>query len=143
MQIYTIHLKPDSLSPDRDALAVKEGFCWPAFIFGPFWALWHGLWLVLFGIIMALAALSVFEELLRPDPLSALAVSLGVAAILGLCGNDWRRASLALRGWRFEALSAAADRDTAMRRFFDLHPDALPGGISHAAPHTATHATGF
>ena len=133
MQVYSIHLRPDARSPDRDAVVIREGFCWPAFLFGPFWALWHGLWPALIGILVALAALAGAGALLRPDPATEIALSLAFSLIVGFSGNDWRRAALARRGWRFEGLAAAPDRDTAMRRFFDLHPDAAGGGPAGSA----------
>jgi hypothetical protein len=124
MKVYTIHLRPGSLSPDRDAVAVKEGFCWPAFFLGPLWALWHRMWRAAVFIVLALSAVGAAVALIEPDPATDFAISLAVSVLIGYCANDWRRASLARAGWRFEALSAAADRDAAMRRFFDLHPEA-------------------
>lgn len=132
MKVYTIHLRPGSLSPDRDALAVKEGFCWPAFIFGPLWALWQRMWRAAFFIVLAYVLVGTALALVAPDPVTDFAISLAVSVLIGYFANDWRRASLARAGWRFEGLSAAADRDAAMRRFFDLHPDA-----AYAAPGAA------
>lgn len=125
MRVFTIHLKPSALTPDRDAVLVKEGFCWPAFFFGPFWALWHRMWFACLGLFSVLIALGVAEAILRLDPMSYSAVMFGVAAIIGFCGNDWRRNALAVRGWKLAGLSAAADRDLAFRRFVDLNPDAM------------------
>lgn len=47
MAVYSVHLpgapgqKPDA----SEAAFVREGFCWPAYVFGPFWLLAHRLWL--------------------------------------------------------------------------------------------------
>ena len=62
---------------------------------------------------------------MRLDPMTYSAVMIGVAAIIGFCANDWRRNALTMRGWKMAGLSAASDRDLALRRFIDLHPDAL------------------
>lgn len=125
MQVFSIHLRPAALTPDRDAILVKEGFCWPAFFFGPFWALWHRMWFAFIGLLSVLIALGVAEALLRLDPMTYSAVMFGVATIIGFCGNDWRRNALTVRGWKMEGLSAAPDRDLALRRFIDLHPAAM------------------
>ncbi|CAN0543627.1 unnamed protein product, partial [Laminaria digitata] len=125
MQVFSIHLRPAALTPDRDAVLVKEGFCWPAFFFGPFWALWHRMWFAFAGLLSILIALGLAEAALRLDPTTYSAVMFGVATIIGFCGNDWRRNALADRGWKMEGLSAAPDHDLALRRFIDLHPDAM------------------
>jgi len=125
MQVFTIHLKPSALSPDRDAVLIKEGFCWPAFFFGPVWALWHRMWFACLGLLSVLIALGIAETILRLDPMTYSAVMFGVAGIIGFSGNDWRRNALTARGWQTAGLSAAPDRDLALRRFIDLHPDAL------------------
>lgn len=125
MRVFTIHLSQSALSPDRDAVLIKEGFCWPAFFFGPFWALYHRMWFAGLAILSVAILLAVVETILHVDPLTYSAVSIGVAALIGFHGNDWRRTALTVRGWRMSGLSAAADRDSAFRRFVDLHPEAL------------------
>lgn len=125
MRVFTVHLSQSALSPDRDAVLIKEGFCWPAFFFGPFWALWHRMWFVCLGIFAVTILLAVAESVLHVDPLTYGAISIGVAVLIGFNGNDWRRTALAARGWRMSGLSAAANRDSAFRRFVDLHPETL------------------
>ena len=34
-----------------DFVLVKEGFCWPALLFGPLWALYHRMWVVAAGLV--------------------------------------------------------------------------------------------
>lgn len=124
MKVYSIHLKPGALEPDRNALVIKEGFSWPAFLFGPFWALWNRLW-VIFAILAGVyAAVTIAFALFPVNSAAEIAVTGAIAILIGLNANDWRRSSAARRGWRTEGLAAAPDRDTALRRYFDLHPDA-------------------
>ena len=125
MQVFTMHLRPSAVTPDRDAVLVKEGFCWLAFFFGPFWALWHRMWLTSLGLFSVIIASGAIEALLRLDPLIYSAVMVGIAAIIGFCANDWRRTTLTMRGWKMVGLSAASDRDLALRRFIDLHPGVM------------------
>tara|TARA_R110000868_G_scaffold11751_13_gene57351 strand:- start:11263 stop:11700 length:438 start_codon:yes stop_codon:yes gene_type:complete len=145
MRVFTIHLRRTALSPDRDAVLIKEGFCWPAFFFGPFWALCHRMWFVFLGICAVMILMAVAEAALHVDPVSYGAVSLGISVLIGFSGNDWRRTALAARGWEMRGLSAAADTDTAFRRFLDLHPEALDNRApAHtASPAGASHTSGF
>lgn len=148
MRVFSIHLRPTALTPDRDAVLVKEGFCWPAFFFGPFWALSHRMWFAGLGLISVLVALGIAETILRLDPMTYSAVMVGVAAIIGFCGNDWRRNALTVRGWKMQGLSAAPDRDLALRRFIDLHPDALDmqpaaSGFDAAPAGTSSRPVGY
>ncbi len=132
MRLYTVHCRQGSREPDREAVLVKEGFCWPAFLFAPLWAAWRRLWLVLALVLAAALILEIGIDMSGADPLTAMAGGLGLSAYIGFSANDWRRASLRRRGYRLEGLAAASDEDAAMRRFFDLHPD-LEGPPSGAA----------
>ena len=68
MRVYTVHFRPGSLTPDRDTTLVKEGICWPAFLFTFFWALWHRLWLVAALIVAAEIVIEVVLLLTGADP---------------------------------------------------------------------------
>lgn len=132
MKVYSVHLRAGAHTPDRDAVLVKEGFSWPAFFFGPLWALYHRMWFTALGLFALSILIGVAKSILHPDPLTDTAITLGVMTLIGGGGNDWLRTALAARGWRQEGLAAAPDRDTALRRFFDLHPDAAGGGAAAA-----------
>ncbi len=122
MRVYTIHLRPRSAAPDRDAVLVKEGFSWPAFFFGPLWALAHGMWLAAIAFFAIEVVADLACQFAGLHPLGATAVGLGVAIAIGMVGNDLHRRTLARRGWRAEGLVAAAGHDAALRRWFDIHP---------------------
>jgi hypothetical protein len=99
MRVYTVHYRPGSVAPDRDAVLVKEGFNWPAF----------------------LVAAVVAGAVTGPLGPFADAAGLALAVFLGAEANDWRRAWLARRGY-VEQVVAAANRSAALRRFVDLLP---------------------
>ncbi len=123
MRIYTVHYRPGSVEPDAEALLVREGFAWLAFIFAPLWALWHRLWLVFVLVASAGIALDIGLDLAGADPATVLVCGLGLALFIGFGANDWRRARLARVGYALAGVVAARDKDTALRRFFDLNPD--------------------
>jgi Protein of unknown function (DUF2628) len=122
MRVYTVHYRPGSRAPDREAVLVKEGFSWPGFLLGPFWALWHGMWLWAVVLLVVELAAEFAGDFANLRPEAAAAIGLGVAALVGCFANDLYRRSLAWRGWVEEGLVAAAGRDAALRRWFDLNP---------------------
>jgi hypothetical protein len=122
MRVYTVHMRRDALDPDRDVVMVKEGFCWPAFFFSVFWALWCRLWWVALGLFAANAALSAVLTFSGIDPVSEAAISFGLATLVGLLSNDLKRWTLKRRGFDEVAVVAASDVEAAELRFFDLHP---------------------
>ena len=125
MQIYTVHIDPLSAADDRGAVIIAEGFSWPAAAFSILWALYPGQWdwaLVLLAVGLALAAAVGFSGL---DPVSAVAVEIGFAVLVGIGSNDWRRWVLARRGYRLDDIVSAADMGDAERRYFSRAPMAV------------------
>ncbi len=118
LRLYSVHLGRGD-APE-DAVLVKEGFCWPALLFGPFWAFYHRLWLWGVAWIAVATVIGLAEE-----ALPAAAGYLGFATIalellFAAEANDLRRVDLARRGWREVEVVGGTDDDTAARRFLDL-----------------------
>lgn len=118
MRLYTVHIRRLSREPDRDVVLVREGFSWGAFLFTALWALWHRLWLAALLIVLGGLVLDSIVELAELDPLSEAALSLAYALYIGFAGNDWRRRSLARRGYEEQAAVGGADLADAERRYF-------------------------
>jgi hypothetical protein len=120
-KLYTVHFSPFGAGPDRDARFVKEGFSWAAFLFGPFWAFYHRLWLAGFLLIAMLAALALAGEFLLFDPIADTVFGLALAVLVGFEGPDWLRRKLADRGLIERGFAsgrnlAEAERDWFRRR---------------------------
>ena len=113
MKSYTAHLKPG-----HAPVLVREGFSLGAFLFGPFWLLRHRAWIP--GILL-LVALVVLRAAF-PTGVVAI-VGLGIAAIIGLVGQDLRRWSLERRGYTMAHVLAARDGETALGRLLTFRPD--------------------
>ena len=122
MLIYTVHQRPSPAGGHQDPVLIKEGICWPAFLFTAGWALWHRLWRAFAAMVIAAIALEAALVFSGADEITAAAAGLGYAALVALSANDWRRTALDRRGYRTLGVTAAADRDTALRRYFDVHP---------------------
>ncbi len=116
MRLYSIHLPPAWIG-DRAPVAIREGFCWPAFFFTFLWAMVHRLWWAAIGIFTAAAALGAAGELAGIDPVSQTAVSLAFALGMGWEANDLRRRGLERAGFAPEGVVAAEDTEVAALRF--------------------------
>jgi hypothetical protein len=129
MRFYTVHVRHSGLDPDRDIKLVKEGFSWPAFFLGLVWALYRRLWLAALALAAAMTALEMAALAAGLDPLTGLAVSLGVAAAFGWLGNDLIRRKLEGDGFACMGVVAADNQDSALKRFLDGSP-ALAGDLA-------------
>jgi len=121
MRVYTVHSPPGPTAGEEPIL-IKEGFCWPAFLFGGFWALWHGLWLVALAVFAAEGALAAGLALAGLSNTTQTAAGLALAFLIGCSANDWWRHDLARRGATFDGVVAASGADAALRRWGELHP---------------------
>jgi hypothetical protein len=126
-RIYTVHVRQWSASTDREAVFVREGFSWGAFFFSVLWALRYRMWLTAIFLFVVSVALSLACDLLRLDPTSESAIGLALALIIGWEANDWRRRSLARRGYVTAAVIAAENLLEAERRFFARTADVTFG----------------
>jgi hypothetical protein len=117
-RVYTVHVRAWASSSDRDAVFVREGFAWGAFLLSLVWALWHRLWLGALIILGVTAVLAIALDLLIVDETTETAVGIAWALIVGWEANDWRRRALERRGYVTAGVVAAPNLLEAERRFF-------------------------
>lgn len=96
-----IHFKHPS---GKDAL-VHQGFSWPAFLFGPFWAIAKRQWILGAWMALAFVAANLLAGVAQASgDLVLLALSLvvliGYMVVCGLYGNRWHRHYLERAGYR-------------------------------------------
>ena len=99
LKVYTVHLKAWSDSPDRDAVFVREGFNWAAFLFSFAWALWHRMWFAALGLLALVLGLATIGDVLDIDDGIFQAIGLAASLWIGFEANDWRRATLKRQGY--------------------------------------------
>ena len=122
MRVYTPHHPSDVDVLKDDPVLIKEGFNWPAAFFTSLCALWGGTWLAALLIFVAAVGLRLALKLAGAERSVQLVAGIGLSAIVGFCANDWRRAKLHRRGYRFQGTVAAPDMGSARRRWFSPHP---------------------
>ncbi|MHB1217034.1 MAG: DUF2628 domain-containing protein [Alphaproteobacteria bacterium] len=125
MKVFTVHRRETGSPPggitarDGDPVLVKEGFAWLGALFGPFWALAHGMWS--WALVTALASVA-FATLVQRVPMHPgvqAVLAAGLFVLIGAHANDARRRSLAARGYREVAVVTARDIDGALMRYMD------------------------
>ncbi len=119
MRIYTAHTRAR-----RPPVLVREGFSWGALIFGPLWLLAHRAWIA--GVLALCAVVAI--QLLAPRPLVGV-LTLALAWLIGLFGQDLRRWSLARDGFLLVHVVAAPDEDSALARLLDRRPDLIEAAV--------------
>ena len=118
MRLYTVHL--GRAAAVEEAVLVREGFCWPALLLGPAWALWRGLWLWAAAWIAVALVLGVAGEAWPRASGHLGLLLLALHVLFAAEANDLRRRALGRRGWREAGVVGGPDRDTAARRYLDL-----------------------
>ncbi|HEX9648753.1 MAG TPA: DUF2628 domain-containing protein [Alphaproteobacteria bacterium] len=125
MRLYTYYMKPGETAPE-DAVAVREGFSWAAFLLTFLWAFYHRLWVV--GLVLlavpALVQYAIDSHWLHPAAGSALILAFTI--FVGCTANDWRREKMERQGWVLSGIAAGGDLVEADRRFFDKLAHAVP-----------------
>ena len=128
---------------------VREGFSWPAFLFGPFWLLARGLWRAL-GVWLLGAILVVL--MFRSGQLGSGAggsLYLLSAVYLGLDGRKFVAAAIERRGFAFVDVVIGPNRWVAEEIFFNRWPQdrappvGAPRAPSAAAPVAPSHVIGM
>lgn len=104
-------------NPRKGPRALKRGFCWPAFFFGPAWALHHRLWLpglLLAGALVFLAAAWTAVGTGQVPFVALLWLCVAVAA--GVKAYGWRLAAFERGGFEYLGALRAKDTGTALSR---------------------------
>jgi len=136
MAVYTVHEPPrrhdDALAHTERFVFVRDGFSWPAFLFGPLWMLRHRLWLAFIVYLLVVFALGAATRVAGAGDW-VLGISLLVALLIGFEASTLRRYALGRRGWNTVGVVVGDDLESAERRFFDAWS---AGGVPRHAPST-------
>ncbi|MBL4614530.1 MAG: DUF2628 domain-containing protein [Magnetovibrio sp.] len=120
MSIYTVHVRDTGMRPTL--ALVKDGFSWPAAIFGFAWALVVGAWEVALMLMAVQLVVAIALPVLIADPGAQTIIQLGLAVVIGLVANELRRWTLNRRNMHEDAVVTAHDKEEAERRYLDANP---------------------
>lgn len=118
MQVYTVHIHPGDADPMENAILIREGFNFWAFLLTGVWALYHRLWLGFIAIVAVSAVSGLLVSLLNGGPEMDFALALLTGIGVGLIGNDLRRRKLAAKGWKMVDIVAGKNVSDAEYRCF-------------------------
>ncbi|PCI39349.1 MAG: hypothetical protein COB46_08990 [Rhodospirillaceae bacterium] len=120
MTVFTAHLQ-DSAT-DYNLILIKDGFSFPAAIFGFIWALVIGAWELALALLVFQLALSAALPLLIEDAAALGVVQFGAAVLVGFVANEGRRMVLSRREFDEIGVVTGHNKLGAERRFLDAHP---------------------
>jgi len=152
---FTIYEPPnppaDRIERAERLVFIRDGFSFPALLFGPFWLLFNRLWAV-FALYMVVAfATSVTLEWMKVVPFWTSVAGIALNFIVALEADSIRRWSLERNGYRLIGTVVGRSMAECERRFFEnwlpKQPILRPRGPAGEAPDMplayATMAVGF
>src|SRR5476651_964616 len=121
MPIYSVRIPADGADPANAAERanfLREGFSWPAFLFGPLWLLARRLWrpLAAWCVGALLIGLAISNGLMRGS--AAPWFYLAAALFLGLEGRAFVGAAMERRGFKLVDIAGGEDLTAAETGFF-------------------------
>lgn len=139
MAVYTLHVPADGVPGDPavlgDAVLLKDGFAWGAFIFQVLWCLYHRLWLAALGLAIITFGVSAGLQWLDIPALATTVISLLIAGFFALEANGLRRRALERRGFRAAGVVVADSASDGETRAFSAWLAKRATGV---APRTGT-----
>jgi len=142
MKVYTVHTHPGDADPMENAILIREGFNFWAFLLSGLWALYHRLWLGFFGLVTVSFLCTFAVELFDGGPEMDFALALVTGIGFGLIANDLRRRKLAAKGWQMVDIVAGQDETDAEHRCFERSKNSRLRVPHSAAALTSTPSTG-
>lgn len=141
MRTYTLHVPTDSLAGEPHgldrALLVPDGFCTPAFAFGPLWFFVHRLWIAGASVLALLIATALAGRLLGLTTVAGSVVTVLVMCLVGLEASSLRRWTYARKGRpaRDAVVAGSAEEAEvkAMTRWLDGAAPVRPGPTPYQA----------
>lgn len=109
---------------ENNRVAVKVGFCWPAFFFSFWWCLAARLW-ERAGIAFGCSVVVLIIEMAAESVVIGFIGLMIIGAIVGWNGNKWRRTNLRARGFNLVAVVESGSKDGALVKLREMSPDEL------------------
>ena len=128
MRFHTIHLPANFSSTQvqnenhllrqiNEIVAVKEGFCWPAFLFSLVWATFHRLWLFAFCLLgfCSVTFFTLYQQ--GAEHSFNFIVCFSILTLFANHANDFRRFKLRRAGYLERGVIIAPTVSAAVQRY--------------------------
>ncbi|OKH87321.1 DUF2628 domain-containing protein [Thalassospira sp. TSL5-1] len=117
MKVYTVHINPGQADPIENAVLVREGFNFWAFLLTGLWALFHRQWLAFIGLLVVSGLVNLAIHLANGGPEMDFLLNIVVSIGFGLVANDLRRRKLAKQGWKMVEIIASHSEQDALHQY--------------------------
>ncbi|AUG54709.1 DUF2628 domain-containing protein [Thalassospira marina] len=112
MKVYTVHINPGHADPIEDAVLVREGFNFWAFLLTGLWALFHRQWLAFICLLVVSGLVNLAIYLANGGPEMEFLLNIVISIGFGLVANDLHRRKLAKQGWKMvDIIASSSERD--------------------------------
>jgi len=118
-RIYTVYSQPTG-APE-DVVFVREGCAWWAVLFGPFWFLYHRLWLLTGAYVVLLIVMGFTFTALALNQVVQSVIDLVITLAIAASANDLRRWHLERKEYVEVDLVGAPDLTTAEEVYFSRY----------------------
>lgn len=124
MKVFKIYVNPEGSYE-----AVKQGWSWPAWLFGVIWSLTKRLWGLSIGVLLSFFMLR-FIASTGGDLGKAIGALMTLGGLVinicfGAYGNQWREANLLSRGFEYKGNVSAANSDSAIALYLENRSENL------------------
>jgi hypothetical protein len=138
MAVYTLHVPAGSVPGDPaaldDAVLVRDGFSWGAFIFQVLWCLYRRLWLAAVVLLVLTVGADLLMHWAGLPAWAVAAVSLIIVILFALEANDLRRLKLERQGMMLAGVVVASNKNEAEARAFSLWLEGRTSGDGMPGP---------
>ncbi len=115
MKLYSALIKKNKEGKIADIVLLKEGFSFFAFLFGPFWFLYHKMWQEFLLLLAVNIAFAIFAEITSSGDKIFLEIALAFAVALN--ATHWFCEHLKKRNYEFIGLIFGSNFANAKLRF--------------------------
>ena len=115
MSSYSALIKKNSAQKIEDIIFLKEGFSWPAFLFGSLWFFYQRMWREFFVVLVFDLAFASLENFV--SPLDGIFLHLAFSALIALNANYWLATHLKKKNYQFAGMALGENLASAQINF--------------------------